>query len=121
MGQEVLVLIPRLEENVLLARMLLPVHGAGKVDVGQNVLIRLDSDPYVEFGALRGVVTSLSSIPQEGMFVVEASLPQGLTTTHGHRIPLQTNLTGAAEIITKPQRLLQRILSRIRLTTNQVR
>ncbi len=45
--------------------LLLPAEGAGKVEPGQKVNIRLDNYPYMEYGMLEGVISHISEIPDE--------------------------------------------------------
>lgn len=55
---------------------------------------------------------SVSPVPDEqGRFVLEIALPQGLTTRYGKELPLIKTMTGTASIVTKEKSLLSRLLN----------
>lgn len=49
-------------ENPVYAELTLPTEGAGKVEQGQEVIIKLDNYPYLQFGSLIGKVENISTI-----------------------------------------------------------
>ena len=71
--------------------------------------IRLANFPFEEFGIVRGEVKSVSLVPVAGNYVLEISLPNGLTTHYGKVLPFSQEMTGEAEIVTEDLRLLERI------------
>ncbi len=111
-GQQLLVIIPPQDDGVI-ARLQIPIANSGKVRPGQKVIIKLDSYPYTEFGALEGVVHSKSVMPTDEYYTVAVSLTNGLTTTYGKTIPLEHRLNGKAEIITEQKSLLRRIYEQV--------
>lgn len=92
-------------------RMLMPVSGAGKVEKGQLVMVKLHDYPYLEFGMLRARVEKIALVPDEQYYAVEISFEKELRTTTGKLLPLQGELTGSAEIITNKRSLMERILA----------
>jgi HlyD family secretion protein len=94
-----------------LGQVRIPQQNAGKVRAGQAVLIRFNGYPYQEFGLVRGTVKSVAEIPLEEGFVAEVSLPNDLRTSRGQRLTYKLGMTASAEIITKDQRLLERIFN----------
>lgn len=109
-GETMFVVVPQ-RESAPVGKALLPMQGAGKVRVGQRVVVRLDAFPEQEFGFLEGRVESISPVPdEEGNFVVEVALPHGLKTHYGKELPVMKVMSGTADIVTKERSLLQRIL-----------
>ena len=77
--------------------------------------IRLDNYPDQEFGYVKGRVKSVSPAPtEEGMYVVEISLPDGLRTNYGRLLPVSRELKGTADIILADRNVLERLLAPLR-------
>lgn len=100
--------------GALTARAELPVFGSGKVKVGQQVNIRLENYPFEQFGLLRGVITSISEIPNEKKYLVTIKLPETLITSQNKIINFTQQLSGTTEIITDDLRLLERLFYQLR-------
>ena len=66
-GEEVFAVMPL--KNPVMAQVLIPSIGAGKVKSGQEVILKLDDFPYLEYGAITGKVKSVSMLTSlsEGM------------------------------------------------------
>ena len=111
-GKPLFSIIP--EVGALTARAELPAFGSGKVKVGQQVNIRLENYPFEQFGLLRGVITSISEIPNEQKYLVMIKLPEKLITTQKKPINFTQQLTGTTEIITEDLRLLERFFYQFR-------
>lgn len=92
----------------------LPVHGSGKVKVGQPVNIRLSSYPFEQFGMLQGKIESISEVPDHENYSVIISMPKGMTSTHNLSLTFRPQLQGETEIITEDIRLLERIFYQFR-------
>lgn len=119
-GQHVLVgdviasIVPDAGEKVI-GRLQVPSSGFGKVERGQTVNVRLNGFPYMEFGVLKGVVESISAVPQavstaEGnaiFYTIDVHFPDGLTSTYGKKLPMVQKMDGTADIITKDRRLIE--------------
>jgi HlyD family secretion protein len=93
---------------------MLPLEGAGKVRVGQQVNIQLAGYPYLEYGSLIGVVNNISLVSSDNKYSLEISLSDSLKTNYGISLEMKSELQGTAEIITDDIRLLQRILNPIK-------
>lgn len=119
-GEEVMTIVPE-EGGELIGKIRLPMHGAGEVDQGDQVNIRFDSYPYLEYGMVRGEVGNVSKVPQDNFYTVEVELPQGLTTFYGIEIDFNQNMQGQAEILTDKMRLLQRIFNPVRSAVSRQR
>ena len=107
-SDKVMAILPE-TTNELIGKVSLDVRHNGKVAKGQDVLIKLSSYPYQEFGKLRGKIRYKAEIPNDNLVAVEIELVNGLVTTNGKMIPQDQQLIGMAEIITEKKRLFQRI------------
>ena len=124
-GEEFCIVIPVSYDKI--GQMFLPSHGSGKVAIGQDVIIKLDNYPFLEYGALRGKVMSISQIsgtvmlPNVGhadMYRVEVILQDDGKTNFGAILELNPQTKGTAEIITKQRVLLERLFDNLRYVTN---
>lgn len=99
----------------LIGTIKIPAQNAGKVTVGQKILIKLDNYPYQQFGALIGEIASISVSPDDDAnYIVFASLPQGTTTSYNRKIPVTQELLGNAEIITEDLSVAQRLFFKVK-------
>lgn len=102
----------------VMGRLKVPSSGFGKVMVGQAVNIKLNGFPYLEFGILKGVVASISSVPEDTQYglayTVDVALPRGLESSYRKDLPFVQNMDGTAEIITEDMRLIERFIQPIR-------
>lgn len=106
----------------LVGRVTLSGNGAGKVEVGQRVIIRLEGYPYREFGTLQGRVERVSHlayqpdvrVPEAATYLAEVSLPDGLVTSYGRTLELRQEMRGDADVVTQDMRLLERVFARVR-------
>lgn len=119
-GDRVMTIIPS-EEGKIIGKINLPIQGAGKVSLGQQVNIKIDNFPYLEYGMIKGVIKNISLVPDNQEYTVEVDLPEGLTTYYKIEIPFKQEMQGTAEIITDERRLLERIVSPIRAIISQQR
>jgi len=119
-GDRVMTVIPS-EEGKIIGKINLPIQGAGKVAINQQVNIKIDNFPYLEYGMVKGVVRNISLVPDNQEYTVEVDLPEGLTTYYKIEIPFKQEMQGTAEILTDERRLLERIISPIRAIISQQR
>lgn len=113
-GDEVMTVVPPGESSgEIKGYATLPFEGAGKVQVGQKVNIRLADFPYQEFGIVRGTVSNIALVPLQNNYLVEVALPQGLESSYNRRLPFRQQMAGAAQIITEERRYLSRILDKV--------
>jgi HlyD family secretion protein len=116
-GETVFTVVPT-EESKLIGKANMPIARSGKVRAGQNVNIRFDNFPDVEFGIVKGLVKNVSLIPTEVdqvyCYTVEIVFPQELLTTYGKTLPFLPNMKGQADIITDDITVLQRFIMPIR-------
>jgi len=112
-GKQVMTIIPE-EEGEIIGKMTLGFQGAGKVKTGQTVHIKFKNYPYLEYGMVKGIVRSISEVPEDNVYMVEVGLPNGLTTFYGEQLEFHQQMTGEAEIITQDIRLLEKIVRPLR-------
>ena len=98
----------------MIGKLSLALIRSGKVKKGEQVNIRFDNFPYMEYGMVRGRIESISQVPMDNMYNVEVSLPDSLRTNYGNLIPFQQEMQGNAEIITQDARLIERITNPLR-------
>lgn len=111
-GQEVMSVVPKSESIV--GKILLPINGSGKVEIGQRVNIKFAGYPFNEFGAVHGKVRRINPVQQNNAFLIDVELPDGLKTSYGITLEDTRELQGTAEIITKDLRLIDRLFNQIR-------
>jgi multidrug resistance efflux pump len=112
-GEKVLTIIPA-ESGSMVGKIDLPTQGAGKVKPGHQVNIQFDNYPHLQYGMVKGYVSSISEVPDGGFYMVEVILPKGLHTYYNIDIPFSQNMQGKAEILTDSMRILQRVLNPIK-------
>ncbi|MCK4661859.1 MAG: HlyD family efflux transporter periplasmic adaptor subunit [Bacteroidales bacterium] len=111
-GENVFTIIP-LDSTKIIGKLDLPLAGSGKVKTGQIVNIKFISYPHMEYGMVKGIVSSISLVPNDQTYLVEVELPEGLLTNYGKQLKFSQEMFGNAEIITENLRLSQRILNPI--------
>lgn len=112
-GDRVITVIPS-DQGDTIGKITLPVEGAGKVKIDDRVNIQFANFPHLEFGMVRGRISTISQVPDDqGLYAVEVELPGGLVTYYDYHIPFTQEMAGQAEIITENRRLIERILSPI--------
>ena len=110
-GQVVLILSQ--DQGATVGKLMVHQAGAGKIQRGQRVDIRLESFPAVEFGVVEARVKSVALVPDEQGYRVDVELPDPFVTTHRHRLPFTPNMTGMARIVTEDRLLLERIFDKL--------
>ena len=98
----------------MIGKISLPLEGAGKVHVGDQVNIQFDNYPYLEYGMVKGYVSNISDVSDDDFYAVEVELPDGLFSFYDYEIIFSQNMQGDAKILTDKKRLLTRVLEPIR-------
>ncbi len=109
-GEVVFTILPE-DPGEIVGKIDLSVQGAGKVKAGQKVNIKFANYPHMEFGMVRGEITSISLVPAKDFYTVKVKLTHGLVTNYGYDIKFQQEMPGTAEIITENMSLLKRIFN----------
>lgn len=121
-GQELFKIMP--DNNQLIGQVNLPENGAGKVKIGQDVIIKLNNHPYNEYGSIKGKVKRISLTTNQqalsdnqnkiNSYLVDVTLPFGLKTNYGVELNFHAEAKGTAEIITEDRRLIERFFDNLR-------
>ena len=87
----------------------------GKIELGQGVVIKLNTYPYQKYGVVEGVVSGVSDtlcLHQAAgpTYDIIIDLPQGLATSYGKKLHYFEEMDGEAEIIVGNKRLAELIL-----------
>ena len=112
-GNVVFNVVPENEQEII-GKATVPIAGAGKVEVGQRVNIKLDNYPYMEYGLLEGNITNISMVPvtneKGSYYTAEIKLLNSLITNYKKELQFNQEMQGNAEIITKDRRLIERLV-----------
>ncbi len=109
-GDRAFTIVPD-DMGTVIGKVELAVRGSGKVEEGQSVNVKFDNYPYMEFGMVKGLVKSVSLVPEDNYYMVEVEFPNGLVTNYDRSLQMQNQLVGEAEIITEDLRLVQRFFN----------
>jgi HlyD family secretion protein len=112
-GELIATIIP-LEPSAIIAKAVIPPSGFGKVEMGQRVNLKLSGFPYMEFGMLKGVIRSVSLVPDSRGYIAEIELSEGMTSSYRENLKFIQQMDGTAEIITKEMRLITRLINPLR-------
>lgn len=116
-GETLLSIVPE-DSCRITGKIMLPSYGAGKVRSGQDVNVKFDGFPYMEYGVVRARIGRISSVPvqqdKELCMVVEVLMPDSLVTNYGKTLAFSQQMQGEAEIITADLSVLDRILNPIK-------
>jgi len=112
-GQSIFYVEP--EETNYYAELSAGQRGFGKIKLGQQVRIKVESYPDAEFGYLHGTVNYISGMPSiRDSFLIKVELPHGLQTNYHKKNFFRNNLSAQAEIVTVNRRLIERFLSQLK-------
>ncbi|NTE01508.1 HlyD family efflux transporter periplasmic adaptor subunit [Agrobacterium tumefaciens] len=124
-GTDLVMIVP--SEGNIIGQVTLPEKGAGKVVVGQDVIIKLDNFPYTQFGSVRGKVINISTVTNEQLvgnnikqsaYLITVSLPRKLKTNYGTTLSFHTQAKGTADVITDQRRLIERLFDNLKHSTH---
>lgn len=116
-GDRLATIVP-MDSTQIIGRITIPSSGLGKVEIGQEVNVKLNGFPYMEYGLLRGSLISISSVPKaidqtETGYIGEVIFPQGMVSSYKNEFRFIQQMDGTAEIITKDTRLIERFIQPI--------
>lgn len=124
-GEQVFTIVPK--QDRAFGQVFLPAQGTGKIREGQEVIVKLDDYPYMEYGSISGKVGSVSlttSLVRNDKSDIEAYLitvdfPNQLVTNYGAKLRFKAATKGTAEIITNDRRLIQRLFDNLKYVVNK--
>jgi hypothetical protein len=119
-GESVFTIVP--QNDKVIGQLVLPAHGAGKVKIGQEVIVKLEDYPYIEYGSIRGVVKSISLTTNSlktdkgdvETYLVTVDFPQQLKTNYNTTLDFKFEAKGTAEIITNDRKLIERLFDNLK-------
>lgn len=117
LGDVIATVIPAGETKII-GKIFIPIHGAGKVKLGQKVNVKIDNYPFLEYGMVTNFVSGISEVPaiidNKNVYVVTVYFPRKMITGYKVEIPYNEEMTGVAEIITNDVSVLKRIIYPLR-------
>jgi multidrug efflux pump subunit AcrA (membrane-fusion protein) len=96
------------DDTKYFVEMHVPQSNFGKIEPGQEVLLKFPAYPYQEFGSVSGEIDFIARVPTDSGYLSRVILPMGLTTNYQKQVPFREGLTIQGEIVTKNIRLLER-------------
>jgi multidrug resistance efflux pump len=122
-GEQIFTIVPK--NNIVIGQVTLPSNGAGKVKVGQEVIVKLDDYPFNEYGSVKGFVKSISlttnTIRTEkgdiDNYLVTVDFPNQLKTSYGSKLDFKFESKGTAEIIANDRRFIERLFDNLKYIT----
>jgi multidrug resistance efflux pump len=109
-GERLATIVPT-DSSVIICRAIVPSSGIGKVEIGQQVNIKLTGYPYMEYGMLNGEVSAVSLVPEKEGYVVEIRLNEGMKSSYSEQLKLVQEMDGTAEIIADEMRMIYRFIN----------
>ena len=118
-GEQSFAIVP-VNPGHIIGKCNVPATGLGKILKGQQVTVKLDEYPYMDYGMLQGRVSDISliSVPVatqtgiERVGSVEIILAEdSLKTTYKKEIPFTGELSGMAEIIVEDISLIEHLIN----------
>jgi HlyD family secretion protein len=107
------------DSNQYFIEILVPQYNFGKVNVGQEVLLKFQAYPHDQFGTVAGKIEFITTIPTDSGYLAKVILPNGLVSSYGKKLHYQFGLLAQADIITENMRLLERFYYNIRRQINR--
>jgi hypothetical protein len=105
----------------MVGRVTLSALGAGKVEVGQRVIIRLDGYPHREYGTVEGRVAKISQLAfqkdartPDATYLADVTLPRGLSTSYSRTLEFRQEMVGEADVVADDMSLLARVFNNLR-------
>jgi hypothetical protein len=107
-NQVLFYVVPKQENFV--GEMMIPQRNMGKIKEGQQVLVKLRSYPFEEYGMIRGKIDYISDIPyKDSVFICRVNFKVINSSDMNKSIHLTQGMTADAEIITQEATILQRL------------
>ena len=107
-NQEVFYVNPGNEQ--FFGEMTIPQSSMGKVKEGQEVLVKLKSYPFEEYGMIRGRIKYIAEVPyKDSVFISRVDFKINKFSDLKRPIHLKQGMTADAEIITQNATLMQRL------------
>lgn len=112
-GEPLFLLVPPL--NAYMGIITVPSQSAGKLKIGQKVLVLLDSYPVDDYGKLVGKITKIYAVSNQNSYTIQIAFPRGLISSLHKVIPFKPQMGGIANIILDNTTITERLLKKIRV------
>lgn len=89
--------------------MAISQNSMGKIKEGQEVLVKLKSYPFEEYGMIRGTIIYLSEIPKDSIFTSVVNFKVTNSSDQNKPILLKQGMMADADIITQDATIFQRL------------
>jgi len=107
-NQEVFYVNPGNEQ--FFGEMTIPQSSMGKVKEGQEVLVKLKSYPFEEYGMIRGRINYIADVPyKDSVFISRVDFKINNFSDLKRPIHLKQGMTADAEIVTQNATIIQRL------------
>ena len=111
-NQEIFYINPGNEQ--FFGEMAIPQNNMGKVKEGQQVLVKLKSYPFEEYGMIRGKISYISDVPyRDSIFISKVDFKIKNSSDQKRPIHLKQGMMADAEIITQDATIFQRLTRNI--------
>jgi multidrug resistance efflux pump len=119
-GEQVFAIVP--EADNVFGEVFLPAHGSGKIKNGQEVIVKLDNYPYMEYGSIKGRIKSISLTTNTTKtdksdietYMILVDFPYQLKTNYGVKLDFKADAKGSVEIITNDRRIIERLFDNLK-------
>lgn len=91
----------------------IPIVGAGKVFVGQRVIVKINDYPYKEYGVLEGRLAGISNLSNDKFYLGKVMLNDSNRSSYSQKIVIHENMNGVGEIVTNDRNLIERLFQTI--------
>ena len=107
-SEEIFIINPG--NSTFFGKVYIPQYNMGKIQIGQNVLVKMQSFPFEQYGMIRGRLSYLSDVAlKDSVFIAKIDFEKYENKDPRHKINLKSGMLADAEIITEESSLLQRI------------
>ena len=97
----------------------IPIVGAGKVKIGQKVIVKLNDYPYREFGVLTGTLMELYPVANEKSYMGKVKFQDINLSSYNKKITIKENMNGIGEVVTNDRNILERLFQTILYSFNK--
>lgn len=116
-GERLATIVP-VDSSLIICRAVVPSSGIGKVELGQQVNVKLAGFPSMQHGTLSGKVSSVSLVPEQEGYIVEIGLEKGMLSSYSEQLKLVQEMEGTADIVTKEMRMIYRFINPLKMMLN---
>ena len=103
------IIIPHSSDTNYIAKSYIHNQSAGKVEEGQESIIRLDEYPYLEFGQINATLINKSFLPDENGYLIEFDSLK----SNNEKVKVLPGMKGQAKIILENRSLLHRVVDKL--------